>query len=778
MTKSVLKQKQEVFENDISEKTTGRGVTMKDIRKKKILMTLMRLEIGGAETHVLELSLELARKGFEVVVASGGGVYEAHLDKAGIKHYTVPMYTKSPGKVLKSLVALRKIICDEQIDLVHAHGRIPAFLCGLLHSFMDFTFVTTAHWVFRTNFGFRYLTNWGEKVMSVSEDIKTYLMDNYGTDPKDIFVTINGIDTDRFSPNVDFSPVLEEFSLQKDSKKIVYISRMDEDRALVAFHLVEIALQIEKICPGVEIVIVGGGNVFDKLKVLSDSVNEKAGRKLITLTGGRTDIDLFAAMSDLFIGVSRSALEAMSCAKPVIVAGNEGYLGIFDESKLQVGIDTNFCCRGLAESSKELLLEDVKTVLGASEEQLAAWGAYSRQTICERYSVAKMAEDNAEMYCASMSKKKWDVVISGYYGYGNSGDEALLSAMIAHLREKTPGLRICVLSKEPEKTKAEHGVEAINRYSIFSILKALKDTRLFISGGGSLLQDVTSSRSLRYYLFLIQAAKKRKTPVMLYANGIGPISKEKNRKRTGKILDGLAAITLREPASLEELKLLGLDTEKVLVTADPALAMNSVGGENAAGILKKLGVSEGEGLFGVSIRPWNCAPHFYKQLAESIDDIAKRYGLAPVFVPMQYPVDLEVSHQVMKHLAVKSYVLAEPESASELVSLFRQMKFVLAERLHSLIYAVDALVPTVGLSYDTKVDAFMEYIGLSSGVSVEHFSKEKVLEAVDRIMENRDSIRKMLEEKMVTLQGKAKENAAVALALVKQAEDYYEINGN
>jgi len=115
-----------------------------DIKNKKILMTLMRMEIGGAETHVLELSLELARRGFQVVVASGGGVYEEYLAKAGIKHYKVPMYTKSPAKMYKSLLSLKQIIKKEKIDIVHAHGRIPAFLCGLLHPFMKFTFVTSA----------------------------------------------------------------------------------------------------------------------------------------------------------------------------------------------------------------------------------------------------------------------------------------------------------------------------------------------------------------------------------------------------------------------------------------------------------------------------------------------------------------------------------------------------------------------------------------------------------------------------------------------------------
>ena len=264
---------------------------MGDIKKKKILMTLMRLEIGGAETHVLELSLELARRGFQVVVASGGGVYEKYLEKAGIRHYTVPMYTKSPQKVLRSVCLLKKIIRDEQIDIVHAHGRIPAFLCGLLHPFMHFTFVTTAHWVFRTDKGLKYISNWGEKVMAVSEDIKTYLIQNYGTDPKNIYVTINGIDTERFSPKADFSAALQEFSLPKDSQKIVYISRMDEDRALVAFHLAEIAPAIEKAHPGTDIVIVGGGNVFDKLQQLTEQINHQVGRRMITLTGARTDID-------------------------------------------------------------------------------------------------------------------------------------------------------------------------------------------------------------------------------------------------------------------------------------------------------------------------------------------------------------------------------------------------------------------------------------------------------------------------------------------------------
>ncbi|MBO5734125.1 MAG: glycosyltransferase, partial [Clostridia bacterium] len=257
---------------------------MKEMQGKRILMTLTRFDIGGAETHVLELSLELQRMGYYVVVASNGGVYEKNLSDAGIPHYKVPMHSKSPSAVRKSLKLLKNIIKNEHIEIVHAHGRIPAFLCGILKKKMDFTFVTTAHWVFDTSHGLKYITNWGEKVIAVSEDIKTYLIDNYKANPTDIYVTINGIDTNKFSKDADYSDIMEEFSLEPNTKKIVYISRMDEDRALVAFHLAEIVPELVKINPDIEVVIVGGGNVYDKLEARVNEINKKLGKRYIVLT--------------------------------------------------------------------------------------------------------------------------------------------------------------------------------------------------------------------------------------------------------------------------------------------------------------------------------------------------------------------------------------------------------------------------------------------------------------------------------------------------------------
>ena len=111
-----------------------------------IMLSLMQLDIGGAETHVVELAKELRRRGFNIIVTSNGGAYVKELEEAGIKHYRVPMQNKNPLNVMKAVRRLRRIIIDEKIELVHSHARIPSFILGKMQRFMKFPFVTTAHW--------------------------------------------------------------------------------------------------------------------------------------------------------------------------------------------------------------------------------------------------------------------------------------------------------------------------------------------------------------------------------------------------------------------------------------------------------------------------------------------------------------------------------------------------------------------------------------------------------------------------------------------------------
>ena len=187
----------------------------------KILMVLMGLEIGGAETHVAELATELARRGHEIHIASNGGVYEDEISKYNIKHHKLPLHTKRFTCLLKSYFGLKRIIKENEFDLVHAHARIPGFICGLLHKSLKFRFITTAHWVFKTNFALKRVANWGEYCVAVSNDIKKYLIDSYNYPEHKIDVTINGIDTEKFSVSTDSEDIAKEFALSEEKTRII-----------------------------------------------------------------------------------------------------------------------------------------------------------------------------------------------------------------------------------------------------------------------------------------------------------------------------------------------------------------------------------------------------------------------------------------------------------------------------------------------------------------------------------------------------------------------------
>ena len=145
------------------------------------------------------------------------------------------------------------------------------------------------------------------------------------------------------------------------------------------------------------------------------------------------------------------------------------------------------------------------------------------------------------------------VVISGYYGSKNAGDEAMLAAMVEVLSDLNPKVHITVISADPEDTKKRHGVEAIGWLDFCGIIGALRQADVLLSGGGSLLQNITSRRSLYYYLVIIWLAQLCSTPVMLYAQGIGPISGRIARWVMRHNGNRVKMITVRDRGSLQEL---------------------------------------------------------------------------------------------------------------------------------------------------------------------------------------------------------------------------------
>lgn len=734
----------------------------------KILMATMGLDIGGAETHIVELSKELKKEGHDVCVASHGGVFVPEIEAAGIRHYEAPMHRRSISCLARSYVRLWKIIRKERPDLVHAHARIPAFLCHLLRPFLRFPFVTTAHWVFDTGGILKYVTNWGQKTVAVSEDIKQYLMENYAVPPEDIFVTVNGIDTEKFSPAVSGGAVVAELGLDPGAPILSYVSRMDESRALVARQLIEIAPELDRAVPGIQLLIAGGGNVLEELKQRAAGVNEQLGRPCVIMTGARTDINEIVAAGQVFVGVSRAALEAMAAAKPVIVAGNEGYLGLFGEEKLDVARENNFCCRGCPMSTGALLLADVaRAFRDLTDVQRAALGSYGRQVVMEYYSVRRMAQDCLQAYRAALPPK-YRVVMCGYYGFANAGDEAILEAIHGNIDALNADIGITVLSKDPEDTRRRYGYEAVSRFRPWNVLSTLRRSDLLIFGGGSLLQDRTSTRSLLYYVTVVRLAEWMGKKVMFYANGIGPVDKPANRRRVRRAALRADCLTLRDQNSAQELRAMGVERADLHVTADPVLTMNSIPAERARALLEEAGVPLERPLIAVSIRNWKGMDEFAPRLARSLDQISRAYGRSIVFVVMQYPNDMDVSRRVQELMEQPSWLLDGRWRPEELMGVIGRSELVISMRLHTLIFSARMGVPLVGLVYDPKVDYYLELLDMPSGGDVTDFHEEELLAQVEKLLAGREEYARRLAEKSAALEELAHRNETYLLELLER----------
>lgn len=722
---------------------------------KKILMVLMGLEIGGAETHVVELSLTLQKRGWEVLVASNGGVYEKTLEEHGIRHFSVPTHTRSPKMMRRAYVALEQIIRQEKPDIVHAHARIPAFLCGKLQKKLGFPFVTTAHGVFRINPMLRFLSNWGRQTLAVSEDIREYLIDQYDLPAGQIHVISNGIDTAAFSPEHSGKEARAEFQIPEDVPVVACVTRLQPNNSLAAELLLASAAALAEQNQGLRILLVGDGERLEPFKQQAAAINQKLGYPCVVMTGGRTDVARLVAACDVFVGVSRAALEAMSAGKPTVLCGNAGYGGIAREEAAAANLASNYCCRGNRMGTAVELTADIQTLLTMPKEQRIAIGMEDRGIVERDFSLNAMVRNCETVYQLVLQPKR-RVVVSGYYGYENLGDETILSTICSRYREQYD---LVVLSKQPHLTEKKFGVTAISRFHMIKVQRAIRGCDLLISGGGSLLQDRTSTRSLMYYLSVMHLAQRKKKPVVVYANGIGPVRGKRNRKLVVKVLQRASAITLRDEDSLQELRNMGLSRQDILVTADPVFSLEPVGTEAAKRLWAQAGIPAEAPVLGISLRA--VSPSAAERLAELFDGICRDTGYIPVFLCMQPSSDFRGAKSVMELMNTKSYLLPDQLTAQEMMSALGNMKLVISMRLHTLIFAAAAGTPVMGFDYDPKVISMLRTLEMPSLGTVQDLNVSQGRQLVAEFVAREEDYRRSIKAAAQALREKEKENERV-----------------
>jgi polysaccharide pyruvyl transferase CsaB len=295
-------------------------------------------------------------------------------------------------------------------------------------------------------------------------------------------------------------------------------------------------------------------------------------------------------------------------------------------------------------------------------------------------------------------------LLSGYYGFGNLGDEALLEVIVDQLRARWPGCTVDVLSGDPAQTARTYGVEATPRMDLCRVGEAIERADVVLSGGGGLLQNTTSLRSLLYYSGVIRSALRAGKPTMVFGQSIGPLDFW-GRAVVRNFCKGLTAATVRDERSRA---LLGSLLPDVAVerAADPVFLFEP-GGEPLDLAAEGLVDDDEAPLVVVSVRKWQGADATAEALAQACDRLAAEHGARVAFLPLGGPPDAEVSTAVIRKCA-SAPVLLPDYPLGQAAQVIGKASLVIGMRLHALIIAARLGVPFLALPYDPKVSALCE----------------------------------------------------------------------
>jgi polysaccharide pyruvyl transferase CsaB len=295
-------------------------------------------------------------------------------------------------------------------------------------------------------------------------------------------------------------------------------------------------------------------------------------------------------------------------------------------------------------------------------------------------------------------------LISGYYGFGNLGDEALLRVIVSQLKSRHPYGEIDVLSAKPEQTAHELRVDATPRWEAKAVRRAIDRADVVLSGGGGLLQNATSLRSLVYYAGIIRTAARANRKAMIFAQSVGPLDFW-GRALVKECCKGLSAATVRDKRSMQVLAPLIPCGTRLERTADPVFLYDAPE-EDVDLAAEGLG-PQSDPLAIVSVRKAAGMKDRLDVVARAVDRLTNEHGARVAFLPIGGSSDAEVATLVIRKCKTAPVLL--PECTLErAANIIRRAKAVVGMRLHALILAARYDVPFLAIPYDPKVGALCE----------------------------------------------------------------------
>jgi polysaccharide pyruvyl transferase CsaB len=696
-------------------------------------------DVGGAKTHIYSLLGRLtSRPGVDVLlVPLRYGPFAEEAAGLGIPTRVLP------GSIRSALKELRRLLAEGNYEILHCHGA-RANLCGALLKLRGFAppVITTVHSDPRLDYlgrpfarcTFGALNAWAlrrlDAYIGVSDPV-TDLLTKRGFPPDKLYTIYNGLEMPIGAaicrPHND--TVTAGIAARFDKVK-------DHATLLKAFAAADL--------PNLRLKLAGVGPERRRLERLCDTLSIRDRVEFLGWVGAG-DMPAFFASLDINLITSKYetfpyALTEGARAACATIASRVGGIPKLIDTEVSGLLFKPGDADSLARCLTRLYRDPgLRERLGRS---LFAKTARS-------FSLDKTADTQLDIYRRVLAPKKPGFLACGAYGKDNLGDDAMLTVLRGAMAGAFPERRLTVLSRKPANTRRRFRVRTRHTFNLFGFWREARRCEVFFHGGGNLLQDETSSRSLWFYLLTLWLAKKCGCKVLMIGCGIGGLRKPGNRRLTARIVascvDGIA---LREADSLQELESLGIpvgrgvyDAPQVTLAADLALTLPPADSDAADSYLLTQGLSPDGAYLCLALRPW---PGFEEQLpdfAAFCEAAHLKHGLTPVFLAIEPHRDTGPACAVAARLSCPHHILAPIGDPALAAAVLGKMRALAAMRLHALVLTAGSGVPLIGISYGEKVTAFLDAMGCRACVPLRQANQDTLVSLLDAALTEDASVR-------------------------------------
>ena len=705
----------------------------------KVIHLISGGDSGGAKTHVLSLLQNLNKTITAQLVCFRDGPFAEEARSMGI-----PTEIMGGNNIPRLRRKLTDYIKTGGYQVIHCHGSRANMVGALLRSSTGLPVVSTVHSDYKLDYMGRPLSRLTFGTINARalrhldyrigvSDAMVDLLISRGFAPDKFFAIYNGIDFTPAPPQGDRLAYLRSLGADVDEDSVVVgiAARLNPVKDMSTL-VRGFAAGYQK-CKRLRLVIAGDGEERDKLAALAKELGVE---QQVTFAGW-----ISGGMDRFYSALDINALTSLSETFPYALT--EGARFHLATVATAVGgipylIDTDVNGYLFQPGDWQALGEHLAS-LGNDDQLRHQMGEKLYEKASTQFSIQKTVDTQLHIYeeiirrHARPKNVRDGVVICGAYGRGNAGDDAILEAILQEMRDIDPDMPITVISKDPKSTRLTYRVRSVSRMNIPAWQGAMKRAKLYINGGGSLIQDVTSRRSLWFYLHNISAAKGAGCKVQMYGCGIGPVTRENHRKLAAKVLNAnVDAITLREPDSLDELRAMGVTEPEIMLTADPALTLRRASGDETDSVLLRAGIPPHGRYICFALRQWKGFERKAPLFAKAAKYAYETYGLTPVFAAVEKHQDPIAARQAAAGLDIPHYFLDDAGGAGTIIGALSRMELVVAMRLHALIFAAGQGIPLAGVVYDPKVSAFLRYIGQELFTDLDALTEENLRDMIDQ----------------------------------------------